>query len=124
MDLSLAIEHAIDGNAILFLGSGSSIGALNLRNEPFMTGSQFAKHLAKLADIEEDALLEDAAEEYVNKFGEEKLIQELQFEFTAKEITKGHEILAQVPWKAIFTTNYDNVFEMAYTRVGKKLQPQ
>lgn len=53
MDISQAIEHALDGNAVLFLGSGFSIGARNLLNNEFMTGKQFAKYLAKLATIEE-----------------------------------------------------------------------
>lgn len=121
MELSQAIEHALDGNAILFLGAGFSVGAQNLRDKPIMTGGQLASYLARIAGIEEDALLEDAAEEYMARFGKDRLIKELFNEFSARDVTKSHEIIAQVPWKALYTTNYDNVSEVAYTRVGKKL---
>jgi hypothetical protein len=123
VNLSSAIEHALDGNAILFLGAGFSTGAHNLRDKPLMTSGQLASHLAKIVDIEEDAFLEDAAEEYINRFGKDRLIQELFNEFSVRDVSNAHEIIAQVPWKTLYTTNYDNVSEMSYTRVGRKLLP-
>jgi hypothetical protein len=38
MDLSTAIKHAIDGRAVLFLGSGASAGAIPITGEEFLTG--------------------------------------------------------------------------------------
>lgn len=123
MDITLAIEHALDGNAILFLGSGFSLGAKNIRGNSFMTGWQLAKHLALLAKIEEDAPMEDAADEFIQQFGIDGLIKELYEEFKSREITRAHEIIAQIPWKTIYTTNYDDVMEAAYAKMKKPLQP-
>jgi hypothetical protein len=44
MKIEVAIKHAIDGRAILFAGAGFSIGAINLRDQPFKVGSQLAQH--------------------------------------------------------------------------------
>ncbi len=114
MDIDRAIEHALDGRALLFAGAGFSRGAVNLRSRPFKTGHQFANYLAAQAGLEVGTPLDDASEEFVQKFGEDKLIDEVQGEFTAKQISKAHEQFARVPWKRIYTTNYDNVIETAY----------
>ena len=45
MDIKRAIEYALSGQAILFAGAGCSIGAVNLREQPFKTGT---RHLHKV----------------------------------------------------------------------------
>lgn len=123
MKLELAFEHACNGRAILFTGAGASIDAINLKNSYFKTGGQLAAYLATQVGMDVNINLAIAAEEYKLKFGEEKLIQELQKEFSAKRVDESHTALAQIPWKRIYTTNYDNVMETAYSKVGKKLLP-
>lgn len=52
MDLNEAIRHAIDGNAILFMGSGFSYKAKNLESKSPMTGRAFARHLYELCGVD------------------------------------------------------------------------
>lgn len=54
MDINEAIEHALNGNAILFVGSGFSIGCKNINNNDFPVGSMLADTLYKKLDETSD----------------------------------------------------------------------
>ena len=45
MNLEVAIKYALSGEAILFLGSGASVGAINQNDECFPIGSLLAERL-------------------------------------------------------------------------------
>ena len=83
--------------------------------------------MAELSGIKgeqlEEITLDDAAEEFISEHGKDKLIDELHNEFTAKLITSAQSIVANVLWKRIYTTNYDNVLEKACSENKKKLVP-
>lgn len=123
MDLHKAIENALDGEAILFVGAGFSSDAINLQGEKFKRGNKLAQGLSTKAGISNETQLEDAAESYAEKFGTDKLIEFIQTEFTAKEIEPFHQQIATIPWKRIYTTNYDNIIEIAFRFEGKRLSP-
>src|SRR6266498_1087189 len=123
MKIEEGIELALSGNAILFTGAGFSIDAQNLRGTSFKTGSQLSEYLSGLVDIDEKLTLDAAAEEFISVNGKDELIKELHNEFTAKTITSFQSQIAQIPWKRVYTTNYDNVLEKAYAENGKKLSP-
>lgn len=123
MELSTAIEKALDGNAVLFVGAGFSRGAVNIKGNNLPFGHELAAHFASLCALPENTSLEDAAEVYVEKFSTDALIQEIQSGFTVKEVKPFHRHIATLPWKQIYTTNYDNVLEIAYSLEGKRLTP-
>lgn len=123
MDLDRALEYALDGDAILFVGAGFSLGAKNLRAESFKTGRQLAAHLATGVGLSADTPLDDAAEEFARKHSSDQLIVELQQEYSAFEVAEHHLSIAGIPWKRIYTTNYDNVLETASTRLSRRLNP-
>ena len=119
MEIEDAIRKLLDGDAILFAGAGCSAGALNLRSKPFLQGRQLTQHFANLSGIAHTVSLEDASEMFLDKYGPSKLIEELKYEFTAKTIAAQHKSLGRMPWKRLYTTNYDNVLEEAF-RVNSK----
>lgn len=41
-------------------------------------------------------------------------------EYTAIDVTPEQEIIAQINWQRIYTTNYDNVFELACEKNKRK----
>lgn len=116
-----ALSAVFSGNSVLFLGSGFSKGAKNLKGEDFKIGVELAKHLALQAKLPEAFPLEDAAEGYERVFGPDRLIEELKQEFTAAEISEHHRQIANAPWRRVYTTNYDNIFEVAAKESDKKL---
>jgi hypothetical protein len=123
MELQEGIETALNGEAILFVGAGFSTGALNIRGEKLLRASELAGVLASRAGFPSGLSLEDAAEAFTDRHGDDALISLLQQEFTIQRVQPYHLELAEVPWKRIYTTNYDNVLELAYSKVKKGLAP-
>jgi hypothetical protein len=77
--------------AVVFAGAGFSVGATNLRDQPFHTGPKLARYLASKADNHSvDTLLEDAAVDFADKYGYDALIDEIKAEFTAKIVAAYH----------------------------------
>ena len=122
MELEEALELLLDGHAVLFAGAGLSRGAINSLGESFKTSEELAVHLASKAGLPELTPLDDAAEEYLHLYGEGSLVNELKQEFSALSITSAHKELARVPWRRIYTTNYDNVLEKAFLEVEQDLK--
>src|SRR5271165_178338 len=116
MDLQEAIRYAWSGRAVLFTGAGFSRGAINLRGEAFKNGSQLAELFAKKAGLSGPVGLEEAAEEFISIHGPDALVAELQGEFKTSQILPTHRQLAKVPWRRIYTTNYDDVIEADVAR--------
>lgn len=124
MDLSTAIRHAIDGHAVLFIGSGASVGAKPLIGDKFLTGRELAQHLSGLAGLSPPTDdLNFAAQRYRKSIGETKLVELLQGLFSVSEVTDLHRRFCDIPWNGIYTTNYDNVLERCYADRKKKLVP-
>lgn len=124
MDLDQAIKHALDGDALLFLGSGFSVGAKPTLGDHFLSGRLLARHLYKLAgDETNDDQLNYAADAYQSEHGPEALLETIKGVCTASEISELHKKIPSVPWKSIFTTNYDDILERAFQSNGVKLHP-
>lgn len=51
------------------------------------------------------------------------LIQLLLDRLTATNITGAQQVIGSVPWKRIYTTNYDNVVELAHARANRPIRP-
>lgn len=115
MDLERALEYALDGDAILFVGAGFSLGAQNSRG-PFKSGGAFAAHLSAKVSLPASTEIQDAAEAFVRSQGQPALNSELIIEFRATEVAKYHVSVARVPWRRVYTTNYDTVFELASSK--------
>jgi hypothetical protein len=123
MDLSTGIQQILDGDAVLFVGAGFSLEAVNIRNKQLMRGSEIAGHFTSLVGLPHGTGLEDAAEAYSEDFGVDALMQEVQEEFTVKDVCPHHRYIAALPWNPVYTTNYDNVFEVASRLERQRLTP-
>jgi SIR2-like domain len=123
MDFEDAIQEALGGQAVLFIGAGFTTGATNVAGGPFKSGPKLAQYLAAKWGLPSDTGLEDAADEFVRQKGRDELITELQQEFTVKEIALHHRQIAAIPWRRVYTTNYDNLPEIAYAQAGRRLTP-
>ena len=123
MELGHALELALDGHALLFIGAGYSVGAVNKKGRTLKTGTELARYLSELTDLPEITSLEDAAEEFTGLYGENDLVNIIKEEFTASEVTSSQLQIAKIPWRRIYTTNYDNVFEESCLRLNRTCRP-
>lgn len=117
-----ALTQALRGNAVLFTGAGFSFGAQNALPAPdnmLPTARQFAAHLSRLLGIENGSYdLPIISEFFKSKKGTGELINELIKSFNVTSVAEHHKTIARVPWRRVYTTNYDNCFEMAATQAG------
>lgn len=124
MELQEAIKHALDGNAVLFAGSGFSFGATSLSGEKPLPGRELAKELYRLAEVDaEDSDLSNASQFYVQKFGEADLSQYCKQMFTIRSPAAHHVKVIGAPWQRIYTTNYDDLIEKSAVEAGQVITP-
>ncbi|MDZ7775278.1 MAG: SIR2 family protein [Bacteroidales bacterium] len=121
MELKEAINYILDGEGVLFTGAGASTSAININGENLKSLNELTTLLYKRCGMESDGNISYAIDEFLDKYGENELIQLLKEEYTIKEISREHEIIASVDWKRIYTTNYDNIIETAFHKQGKIL---
>ncbi len=124
MEIREAIQHALEGQAILFAGSGFSFGATNIKNKPFKTGIELRDALAAECGITEtEESLENVSLLFKKQKSPIELVRFLKEEFSLKTINDCHRTIMSVDWKRVYTTNYDRVIETAAEENEKILSP-
>ena len=113
MNYRTIYQEILNGEAVLFLGAGFSIGN-RCEGGLFKTGTELAHYLCDTVGNAQTDNLNIACSRYLNHFadwneGIVPLLEELKKQFLAKSICESHEWLLSLPWKRIYTTNYDNL---------------
>lgn len=111
-------------NVVLFIGAGLSIGAglpgwADLIRP--LARAVGARWPADEASLTSDHLL-SAAQHYENQRGRHALIQHLRgvLDTTGIQPTPVHQLIASLPVRVIFTTNYDDLIERALREAGQR----
>lgn len=120
MITSNQLHDILSGNAILFIGAGFSVGAKAITGKPIRTGGKLKELFASELNESSPYSLEQLAEIFVEERSESELWELLKSEFTASQVQDYHEQIISLPWKRIYSTNYDNVIELAANNIGKK----
>jgi tetratricopeptide (TPR) repeat protein len=123
MDIEEAFRHALDGDAILFLGAGFSLGASNNRGDEFPLANDLSHHLMEALGETEPVQLQNASELYVKSKGEVGLLEFLNQHLGVRSVALHHKSFARPNWRRIYTTNYDSVFETAAREEGRRVRP-
>lgn len=123
MDYADALHAAVNGKAMLFVGAGFSLEASSVSGRDFPTGTELARSLCEAAGAPVTDDLKIASGRYLRVKRDDELISFLRKQFSVRDVEERHRIVASVPWKAIYTTNYDNVLELAAAQKNKKLTP-
>jgi hypothetical protein len=112
-----AIGNALSGNAILFLGAGIGAEAKNKLGQPIPNGSALSSILAQdLGFSEPNSDLSRVAQYYRRKKGAHTLKTILEQNLTITESSPRLTDFLQIPWRRIYTTNYDNLLKNARPR--------
>ncbi|MDC7784295.1 SIR2 family protein [Rhodoplanes sp. TEM] len=121
MTLDELISMALDGRSILFVGSGFTIGAVNENNRAVPNVDSLLKYFnaSELGKPFKD--YRTAAERYMRdgRFGAARAYAELKREFSVKSYASFHKSVISLPWKRIYTTNYDDLIEKCLNSAGK-----
>lgn len=114
------IKKIYRGNAILFVGAGFSRGALGFRGE-LPVSEELKKKICELMDKSnnDSKNLAHIANFFIGNYCKaypEKLnefIRMMKETFTVVGVKPYHTTIASLPWRRIYTTNYDDVIEEA-----------
>ena len=127
MNIEEAIRHAIDGNAILFLGAGFSCGGKNRNGETLPSASELSKRLCKEMGIPESSDLAIVSDMFIDHSvygkGVKELISFLKKQCLALRISEAQETIINLPWRRIYTTNYDNIPEICSRKGNVERSP-
>jgi len=105
------------GRSILFTGAGFSFGAKSISGKALMDANGLAAELS--ARVSEPPLpLDVATDAFLEKFEPKELVHEIQSLFTVCEYQDYHRHISQMPWRRIYTTNYDNLIETCLRAEG------
>ena len=121
MDMSEAIVHALRGNSVLFTGAGFNFGATNCLPSPHNyvpDATGFSKHLARALGISKEYDLPIISQYYVSQKGEHGLLEQILNSFSITSVEDHHLELSKIPWRRVYTTNYDNCFEFSALQNG------
>lgn len=121
MEIKEAIKHILDGEAVLFVGAGFSGAATNAFDGKGMkNASELSKELCREMGIPEREDLGKVSNFYLGSKKDpeyhtkaQKLIKKLQDHFICKGVSESQKIVAQKKWIRIYTTNYDDILEVA-----------
>lgn len=120
-----ALKFAIEGEAVFLVGSGFSIGAENaVENEErhLLVGSELAKELAGLTGMDTDVQLDIVSQEYIDMYGEKRLIDYLKSHYTVQTYAEYYKALARVKNLKVYSTNYDDLIEKVCSDCGNKVK--
>jgi hypothetical protein len=110
------VKDLRSGNASIFVGAGMSRGAGYVDWKGLL--SEIAESLN--LDINKEYDLLSIAQYHVNKNGRARINKKILEEFTEEnEETENHRILARLPFRTIWTTNYDNLIEDTCNKYNK-----
>lgn len=117
------IASISSGQSVLFLGAGFSHGIKNISGGEFPTSNQLKEKLEQLLDVENsgqdiDALANILIED--DEYDVNSLINMLEqnFKIGKNENLEIHEQILKLPWKRIYTVNYDDVVETISGNIG------
>lgn len=126
MNLDEAIIYALRGESILFTGAGFSYRAENAYpadQNKIPNAREFASLLASECKKNGTYELPIISQYYLKTKGYEDLIYQLSSRFTVTKTEKFHDTIARIPWRRVYTTNYDNCFEHAALKQSKTWKP-
>ncbi|WP_018015600.1 SIR2 family protein [Teredinibacter turnerae] len=121
--LESLIAKAHAGNAILFLGAGFSKGSVCESGKELPLAGQLSIEICKLGKFEEDEDLAYSADYYLKYNDPAKLVGMLRGRFHVTEVSDFHKSIASVNWRRVYTTNYDNAYELAAGCSEKVVSP-
>ena len=121
--LDSVILKAYTGNSILFLGAGFSSGCKNEDGKEIPIAKKLSRKICDLGGFERDDDLAYSADYYLKYYDPADLIGLLKGCFYVRDVEAYHESIANVDWRRVYTTNYDNAFELAAGKIGKVVTP-
>lgn len=122
LEYNEALSALRSGNAVIIIGAGFSCSAKNSRGNSLPNGTILKKFLADEIGFSSEYGLDVVAEQYINIFGEKKLIDQLKQFYTVSEYDADYNYLSVLSKAHIYSTNYDNLVEKIFENNSKSIK--
>lgn len=120
-----ALKSAMEGEAIFIVGSGFSTGAYNQltgEDNKLWVGSQLAREMSKLTDMDPEVQLDIVSQEYIDIYGESNLTDYLIKHYTVESYENYYAVFSNIKNLRVYSTNYDNLIEKICGDCGTKIK--
>lgn len=108
------VRHALDGTAMLFVGSGLGFLAKASSGERLPNGRDLANLLHAEMGIDVGRHNLQRISQYAfNKLGPDRLLSMLRERLKVSQVDERLKELYRAPWQRIYTTNYDDAIEVS-----------
>lgn len=107
------VKDILDGTAVLFVGAGVSFLAKDTKQRELPSGLELRNELLAETGTESPFPLDKVSTYYVKKFGSAQLYDYLVERLTVTDVNRELAEFYKLPWRRIYTTNYDGAIEMA-----------
>ncbi|WP_294379753.1 SIR2 family protein, partial [uncultured Clostridium sp.] len=87
-----------------------------------LVGSELAKELADLTGMDSGVPLDIVSQEYIDMYGEDKLIDYLKSHYMVDTYAEYYKALARIKNLRVYSTNYDNLIEKVCNDCGNKIK--
>ena len=110
------IDQIAEGNAVLFLGSGFSFGAIHPEGHKMPIGQGLSDLIAEkfLGSDARGQSLMHVSQIAISEAGIFEVQQFVYDIFSKFQPADFHKLIPTFKWKSIYTTNYDFIIERAY----------
>lgn len=118
-EIDILIKRIGTGNSVLFTGAGFSKNTINISDKEPPMASGLSQMLADIAGVTDDRDdLYYTSDLCLSRGLTREIINTLRDNFVIKKVSDAHKIVANFNYRRIYTTNYDNAFELASREVG------
>lgn len=122
VDLEKLKSRLSSGNAVLITGAGFSLDCKNILGETPPLAAGLSKKLCEYFNLDLTEDLKYTADVCI-KYGEkEDVLEVLKNNFTLVSPSQANVQICSIPWRRIYTTNYDNSIELAYSKNSKRIE--
>ena len=121
VDLEQLKHRLSSGKAVLITGAGFSLGCENIIGEKPPLANQLSRKLCEYHNLEPTDNLKYSSDICIRYGEKETVLEILKNCFSLVEPAKENVQICSIPWRRIYTTNYDNSVELAYTHNKKSL---
>lgn len=116
--LSTVIAKIYAGETLLFIGAGFSIGSTNAnanKSSPPLA-SDLSKEICIAGGFDIETDLAYSADYFLRYNDPDILVNLLTDNYTITDVCEFHKVISAQNWRRVYTTNYDNCYELASSR--------
>ncbi|TKF33084.1 SIR2 family protein [Enterovibrio norvegicus] len=122
VDLTKLKNRLSSGNAVLITGAGFSLDCENISGGKPPLASELSEKLCETFGLESTTDLKYTSDICLKYGDAEDVLEVLRQNFNLVSPSEANVNICSIPWRRIYTTNYDNSVELSYLKNKKRIE--